>query len=112
MKALVKYAPGTGDVDILDVEEPSCGENQVKVEVAYCGVCGTDIHVSHATTSRDSGGHEFAGAVVEVGRNVAGVKKGERIAGLGATAITCGECEYPALDISSSARTGVGWDTA
>jgi L-iditol 2-dehydrogenase len=49
MKALVKHAPGDGNVDILDVQEPSCGENLVKVEIAYCGVCGTDIHVLHDT---------------------------------------------------------------
>jgi L-iditol 2-dehydrogenase len=113
MKALVKYAPGNGNVDILDVEEPSCGENQVKVEVAYCGVCGTDIHVLHDTFRNYPPvilGHEFAGAVVEVGRNVAGVKKGERIAGLGATAITCGECEYccSGYFIFCSNRRGMG----
>ncbi len=31
MKALVKFAPGPGNVDVLDVEEPSCGPSQVKV---------------------------------------------------------------------------------
>ena len=49
MKALVKYAAGDGNLDILDVEEPRCGDAQVKVEVAYCGVCGTDLHVMHET---------------------------------------------------------------
>ncbi|MFL6353865.1 MAG: zinc-binding dehydrogenase [Bryobacteraceae bacterium] len=113
MKALVKYAPGNGNVDILDVEEPLCRDNQVKVEVAYCGVCGTDIHVLHDTFRNYPPvilGHEFAGTVVEVGRNVAGVRKGERIAGLGATAVTCGECQYcrSGYFIFCSNRRGMG----
>lgn len=97
MKALVKFAPGPGNLDILDVEEPACGDDQVKVEIAYCGVCGTDIHVMHDTFRNFPPvilGHEFAGTVVETGRNVQGVKKGERVAVLGATAVTCGACEY------------------
>lgn len=97
MKALVKFAPGPGNLDILDVPEPVCGENQVKLEVAYCGVCGTDIHVMHDTFRNYPPvilGHEFTGTVVETGRNVTGVQKGERVAVLGATAVTCGECEY------------------
>lgn len=97
MKALVKYASGDGNVDVLDVPEPPCGEKQVRVEIAYCGVCGTDIHVLHDTFRNFPPvilGHEFAGKVVEVGRDVKDVKLGERIVGLGASAVTCGQCQY------------------
>ena len=97
MKALVKFAPGNGNVDVLDVEEPSCGDNQVKMEIAYCGVCGTDIHVLHGTFRSYPPvilGHEFAGTVVEVGRNVTSIRVGERATCLGATAVTCGHCRY------------------
>ena len=75
MKALVKYAPGEGNLDILDVPEPACGDNQVKVEVAFCGVCGTDLHVMHDSFRNYPPvilGHEIAGTVVETGRNVIG----------------------------------------
>ena len=97
MKALVKYAPGDGNVAIMDVAEPVCGDDQVKLEVAFCGVCGTDIHVLHDTFRNYPPvilGHEFAGTIKEVGRNVTNAKPGERVAGLGATAVTCGHCEY------------------
>jgi L-iditol 2-dehydrogenase len=97
MKALVKHTRGEGNVDILDVPEPACKENQVRVEIAFCGVCGTDIHVLHDTFRNFPPvilGHEFAGTVVEVGRNVNGVHIGERIAGLGASAVACGQCQY------------------
>ena len=97
MKALVKYASGEGNVAIQEVEEPCCGDNQVKLEIAYCGICGTDIHVLHDTFRNYPPvilGHEFSGTVVEVGRDVTNASLGERVAGLGATAVTCGQCEY------------------
>ena len=97
MKALVKFASGEGNVDILDVPEPVCGDNQVKVEIAYCGVCGTDLHVLHDTFRNYPPvilGHEFAGTVVEMGRGVSGVVRGERVAVLGASAVICGQCQY------------------
>lgn len=97
MRALVKHASGHGNVDILEVAEPPCLDKQVRVEVAFCGVCGTDIHVLHDTFRNYPPvilGHEFSGTVVEVGHNVAGVRVGERIAGLGATAVWCGQCQY------------------
>jgi L-iditol 2-dehydrogenase len=98
MKALVKQAPGDGNVDIVDVPEPRCGDNQVRVEIAFCGICGTDIHVLHDTFRNFPPvilGHEFAGTVVEIGKNLNdGVRVGERIAGFGASAVACGECQY------------------
>ncbi|MDE3166462.1 MAG: alcohol dehydrogenase catalytic domain-containing protein [Acidobacteriota bacterium] len=97
MKALVKFAPGPGNLDILDVDEPICGPRQVKVEIAFCGVCGTDLHVMHDTFRNYPPvilGHEFSGTVVETGREVTGVSPGARVTVLGATAVTCGACRY------------------
>ena len=113
MKALVKYASGEGNVDIREVDEPSCGENQVKLEIAFCGICGTDLHVLHDTFRNYPPvilGHEFSGTVVEVGRNVTDVTLGERVTGLGATAVTCGQCAYcrSGYFIFCSNRRGMG----
>ena len=113
MKALVKHSPGNGNVSVLDVEEPKCGDKQVKVEIAYCGVCGTDLHVLHDTFRNYPPvilGHEFSGTVVEVGNEVATVSVGDRITGLGATAVSCGECEYcrQGYFIFCSRRRGMG----
>ena len=113
MKALVKYAPGNGNLDILDVPEPPCGPGQVKVEVAYCGVCGTDIHVMHDTFRNYPPvilGHEMAGTVVEVGSDVTNAKPGERVTVLGATAVSCGQCEYcrSGFFIFCHMRRGIG----
>jgi L-iditol 2-dehydrogenase len=113
MKALVKYASGEGNVDIQDVEEPRCGEHQVKLEIAYCGICGTDIHVLHDTFRNYPPvilGHEFSGTVVEVGRKVDNASLGERVTGLGASAVTCGQCAYcvSGYFIFCSHRRGMG----
>ena len=97
MKAVVKYAPGDGNVDIRNVDEPVCGDGQAKIEIAFCGVCGTDIHVLRDTFRNYPPvilGHEMAGTVVEVGRHAAGVTVGDRVAVLGATSITCGDCSH------------------
>jgi L-iditol 2-dehydrogenase len=113
MKAVVKYASGPGNIDVLDVDEPECGPNQVKVEIAFCGVCGTDLHVLHDTFRNYPPvilGHECAGTVVEVGRSVSGASVGDRVTILGATAVTCGHCRYCSSGdfIFCKARRGMG----
>ncbi len=97
MKAVQKYAPGDGNVDVRDVEEPACRADQVKIEVAFCGVCGTDIHVLHDTFRNYPPvilGHELSGTVVEVGSQATTIREGQQVAVLGATAVTCGECSH------------------
>ncbi|MCC7175804.1 MAG: alcohol dehydrogenase catalytic domain-containing protein [Bryobacterales bacterium] len=97
MKALMKYAPGDGNVEIREIEEPVCGENQVKVEVAFCGVCGTDLHVMRDTFRNYPPvilGHEFSGRIVERGSKVTSVSVGDAVTVLGATAVTCGQCTF------------------
>ena len=113
MKALVKYASGEGNVELREVEEPRCGDSEVKLEIAYCGICGTDLHVLHDTFRNYPPvilGHEFSGTVVEVGRKVTNATVGERVAGLGATAVTCGQCEYchSGYFIFCASRRGMG----
>lgn len=97
MKALVKSAPGRGHVEIAEVPEPAPGDGLVKIEVAACGICGTDLHV-HDDTFRNFPpvilGHEFAGTVIEIGKAVDGVEPGDRVTVLGASTVTCGECVY------------------
>jgi L-iditol 2-dehydrogenase len=78
--------------------EPALAENQVRLEVSYCGVCGTDLQVLHGTFPSYPPvilGHEFVGRVIEHGAAVRGrVDRSARYAVLGATAVTCGRCRY------------------
>ena len=97
MKAVLKYAPGDGHVDVRDVPDPVCRDDQVKIEIAFCGVCGTDLHVLHDSFRNYPPvilGHELSGTVVEAGRQAAAVPIGQRVAVLGATSVTCGDCEH------------------
>jgi L-iditol 2-dehydrogenase len=113
LKALVKFAPGEGNIEVMDVEEPSCGPDQVKVEIAFCGVCGTDLHILHDTFRNYPPvilGHECSGVVVEVGSRVPDVRRGERVTVLGATAVTCGQCAHcrSGYFIFCKSRRGIG----
>ena len=47
MEAVVKYAKGHGNVGLRDMPEPIPQDNQVLLEIACCGICGTDLHVYH-----------------------------------------------------------------
>ncbi|MBI4661413.1 MAG: alcohol dehydrogenase catalytic domain-containing protein [Verrucomicrobia bacterium] len=97
MKALVKYEKGPGHVELRDVEEPRCAENQAKLEVGFCGICGTDLHVYNDTFRNFPPvilGHEFAGKIVETARNSFQFRPGDRVTVLGAMTVTCGRCVY------------------
>ena len=79
-------------------EFPVCGDDDVVVRVVYCGVCGSDVHFyQHGEPEFPDvypfvPGHECAGEVVEVGRNVTSLKAGDRVAV--EPGITCGKCEW------------------
>ena len=97
MEALIKYEKGPGHVALRDTEEPTPAANQVLLEIAHCGICGTDLHVYHDTFRNYPPvilGHEFSGRVVEIGPEVKDIQLGEAFSVLGAIAIQCARCEY------------------
>jgi 2-desacetyl-2-hydroxyethyl bacteriochlorophyllide A dehydrogenase len=74
---------GVGSVEVTTVDDPKCGPRQVVVDVAACGLCGTDLHIlqgEFAPTLPVVPGHEFAGTVVEIGSQVNEVRVGDRVA--------------------------------
>lgn len=96
MKAIVKYASGKGNVELCDVQEPTPGPGQVKVEVKAAGVCGSDLHIFHdeiaiAIEPPVVIGHEFAGIIAGLGEGVKGWHVGDR-ATCETTAWSCGQC--------------------
>ncbi len=97
MRAVVKYGRNPGETRLQDMPMPIIGENDVLVQVAAIGVCGTDPHMHHGTSAFQVEpplifGHEFAGIIVEAGAGVTGWKAGDRV-----TAEThadyCGACD-------------------
>jgi len=82
MKALVKTQKGKGFLELRDVPEPTVKAGEVKIEIAACGICGTDVHVKHDQFPYWPPvilGHEFTGTIVEVGPECRSAKKGERV---------------------------------
>lgn len=77
---------GPNDVRLDEVPEPVCGPDDAILEVAACGICGSDVgyaKIGGIQVRADSPfpiGHELAGVVAEIGRNVRGVKVGTRVA--------------------------------
>ena len=94
MKALLLTAPSSLTLTDLETPEPDAGE--VRVRIAACGICGSDVHGYTGSTGRRIPplvmGHEAAGIIDAVGKNVSGELIGQRVA-LDST-VFCGECEF------------------
>ncbi|MEJ6573542.1 MAG: zinc-dependent alcohol dehydrogenase family protein [Actinomycetes bacterium] len=93
MKAAV--ITGIGKVAIENVSDPTPGNRDVIVKVASVGICGTDLHIlegEFAPTLPIIPGHEMAGRVVAVGKDVKEVKIGDLVAV--DPSLHCGECFY------------------
>ena len=76
---------------------PQPGPGQVRVRIRVCGVCRTDLHVVEGELPHVKPdvipGHEAVGIVEGVGRDVAGLKEGDRV-GIAWLQDTCGRCEF------------------
>ena len=93
MRAISIVTPG--EIEAIEVPDPSPDTSEVVVEVAAVGICGTDLHIfegEFAPKFPIIPGHEIAGTVVEVGKDVSHVKIGDQVAV--DPSIFCGECFY------------------
>ena len=94
MKAVVYYAPG--DIRFEQIDVPVCGDDEIRVKIDACAVCGTDLKAYVSGNPRIKApkvmGHEFTGIVDTVGIAVSGFEIGERI--VMATSVACGTCYY------------------
>lgn len=98
-----------GVVEIEQRAVPRVEPGRVIVEVSYCGVCGSDLHLTlEGWGTRGSvEGHEYSGVIVAVGDEVEGWTVGERIV-CGASP-KCGTCDacLAGLPSQCSHRTGI-----
>jgi len=95
---------GKNKVQVLTVPKPTIMEpRDVIVRVTGSTVCGSDLHLLHGVVTEmqkgDILGHEFCGIVDEVGPNVRGLKKGQRV--VASFQIACGDCYYCKKKLSS-----------
>lgn len=92
MKAARWYA--AKDIRVEDTIVPTPNDNQVKIEVKFTGICGSDLHeynhgpqlipfdkpyLLNGHQGTTTLGHEFSGVVAEVGKNIKNVKVGDRV---------------------------------
>ena len=105
MRSAIYY--GREDVRVEEVERPAAPEpGELRLAVDACGICGSDLHQyahgpdeppeePHPITGERLPvpmGHEFAGAVTEVGEGVSEFTVGDRVAVN--PVFYCGECRY------------------
>lgn len=94
----------------FDFERREVGPNDVQIDIIYCGVCHSDIHMAH----NDWGmsvypvvpGHEIIGRVKQVGSNVSDFKEGELV-GVGCMVDSCRECQPCKDDLEQHCEKGM-----
>jgi len=112
MKAATFY--GKNDIRVEDREVRPPLEHEVVVKIAFCGVCGTDLHIYHGDEGSAETvppiilGHEMSGVVSEVGSAVTSLQPGDHVAI--DPNFYCGQCYYcrSGLEHFCSKMNGVG----
>ncbi|PWJ58024.1 2-desacetyl-2-hydroxyethyl bacteriochlorophyllide A dehydrogenase [Dyadobacter jejuensis] len=82
MKATVYEGNKTFSVIEKSIEEPAAGE--VRIKVAFVGICGTDVHVYHGNMDKrvqipQTIGHEMSGVIDAVGAEVKDIAVGDKV---------------------------------
>jgi (R,R)-butanediol dehydrogenase/meso-butanediol dehydrogenase/diacetyl reductase len=76
--------------------DPTPGTGEVVVKVGRCGICGSDLHMTedaaYGCKHGDVLGHEFAGEVVALGREVEELRTGDLVSVI--PLMSCGQCEH------------------
>jgi len=74
------FCGSNGEFEISEYQPPKPGRGEVLLEVAYCGICGSDIHMVAFGLFPPGSiiGHEVSGSVAEAGEGVENWRKGDR----------------------------------
>jgi L-iditol 2-dehydrogenase len=83
-------------LEVTDLPRPEAGPGEVLVQVAACGICGSDVHGYDGSSGRRIPplvmGHEAAGVIAEVGEGVIRFTVGDRVTF--DSTVYCGACHY------------------
>ncbi|GEN86310.1 alcohol dehydrogenase catalytic domain-containing protein [Oceanobacillus sojae] len=93
MKASVFY--GKNDIRFEEVDKPDISDKEILIQMKACGLCGTDIHkiTEELVPAGSVLGHEYAGEVVAVGKEVSEFRPGDRVTGgIHVPCFTCEQC--------------------
>lgn len=93
MKVAVFHGAGK-PITIEELPEGEVGPGDIRIRVERCGICGSDVSMTSGSpfdyASERPIGHESAGEVIEMGREVASLKVGDKVAVMPIG--TCGTC--------------------
>lgn len=86
---------GNRTFEVNEVPTAPPGPGEVRIKIAYCGICGTDLHVFHGFMDKRVGfnrvlGHEMSGTVDAVGEDVSAFTPGDVV--VVRPLLPCGEC--------------------
>lgn len=85
MRAVQKWGDGKDNMGLRDVAEPEVGPNDVLLEVACVGICGSDLHIWRDEKEHKRPvtlGHEYSGVIIGKGENVSDEwQVGDRVVG-------------------------------
>ena len=107
MKAVVVNPESTGVEIVQNKELRPLETGEALVEIEYCGVCHTDLHVAHGDFGKVPGrvlGHEGIGIVKEIAPDVKSLKVGDRVS-VAWFFEGCGACEYCTTGRETLCRT-------
>lgn len=106
MKAVVVNPESTGVV-VVEKELRPLEAGEALVQIEYCGVCHTDLHVANGDFGKVPGrvlGHEGIGIVTEIAPDVTSLKVGDRVS-VAWFFQGCGTCEYCTTGRETLCRT-------
>ncbi len=110
MKAVILHGPGS--VTVGEFPTPTLKAGEVRVRVAFCGICGSDFHKvagkknTHPIRYPVPLGHEISGVVESVGEGVVGFRVGDRVTV--DPNWSCGKCYYCKQGQTSFCENGRG----
>ena len=97
------------DLEPLEIKRRAVGEDDVQIDITYCGVCHSDIHTVRNDWKNSKypvvPGHEIIGRVVSVGSNVTTVKEGDLV-GVGCMVDSCQTCDSCKDDLEQFCEKG------
>lgn len=100
MKNQTAYLVEPKKIELRESKMPVCGDEDVLIEIKHVGICGSDVMFFEDPTVGGVLdvtlpivlGHECAGVIVDAGKNVKMLKKGDTVAL--EPGVPCGKCEY------------------
>jgi uncharacterized zinc-type alcohol dehydrogenase-like protein len=105
-------ASATADLKLMEIPRREVGQDDIKIDITYCGVCHSDIHTAKndwkGTTYPVVPGHEIIGRVTAVGKSVNTHKVGDLV-GVGCMVDSCQTCASCEQDLEQFCEKGASF---